>query len=115
MIKKLALAAGLAAGLALAAAGEAAAKVNVDINIGLPGPVYADPTPAWDPGYPVYYANRYVTCAQGGRIVRASGFRNVAALDCRGDTYTYRALARGLRHKVYLRAGNGRIFRVVRF
>lgn len=109
------LAAVMAAGLALTSGGGASAKVNVDINIGLPGPVYADPAPVYDPGYPVYYSNRRVSCAQGAQIVRASGFRNVTSRNCSGGNYIYRAAARGLWHKVYLRAGNGRIYRVDRY
>lgn len=114
MVKFLAAAA-FAAGLSLAAIGNADAKVNVDIGIGIGGPFFVDPYPVYDWGYPVYYSKRYVTCGQGARIVRASGFRDVEARDCRGDTYMYRAKAKGYWNRVYVRASNGRIVAVRRF
>lgn len=101
-------------GLAVAPA-PADAKVNIDINIGIPGPVYVDPVPIYPGwGYPVYYANRWVSCAHGRQIVRSSGFYNVRATDCRGSRYEYIGKSGGRTFWIQLRSSNGRIVKVRR-
>ncbi len=117
-MRKLLAAAGMAVALGLgsvAATGTAQAGVNVDINIGIPGPVYVDPVPIYPGwGYRVYYANRWVNCSQGARIVRASGFWGVRATDCRGSHYQYIGKANGRTFLIQMRAANGRITKVRR-
>ncbi len=51
-----------------------------------------------NPGYarPVYGDDR-ISCRTGQRIVDRSGFSGVRVIECRGDTYTYRA-KRGSKH-----------------
>ncbi len=107
--------ASLAAG-ALVLPQAAEAKVNVDINIGIPGgPVFVDPVPVYPGwGYPVYYARRWVSCAQGARIVRASGFYGVRATDCRGDNYAYIGKSGGRTFWISMRSRNGRIIAIRR-
>jgi hypothetical protein len=117
-MKKLWAATGVAIALGLAGLAvpqTAEAEVNVDINIGIPGPVYVDPVPIYPGwGYPVYYANRWVSCGHGAQIVRRSGFRNVRATDCRGSHYEFLGNSRGRTFLVKMRAANGRIVSVRR-
>jgi hypothetical protein len=104
-----------AAGLAIAMSETAEAKVNVDVNIGIGGPVYVDPVPIYPGwGYPVYYANRWVSCGHGARIVQRSGFYAVRATDCRGSNYEYIGKSGGRTFWIQMRAANGRIIRVRR-
>lgn len=117
-MKKLLAATGVAAAVALAAVAgprDAEARVNVDVNIGIPGPVFVDPVPIYPGwGYPVYWANRWVSCAHGAQIVRASGFRSVRATNCRGAHYEYIGRSGGRTFWIKLRAANGRIVGVRR-
>jgi hypothetical protein len=101
MIMKSLIAAAAFATIAATASAPAQAKVNVDVFLGGFGPGYyvpAEPVyrPVYRPYYPVYegdYRPRYygISCEQGRREVRASGFRNVRALECGGRSFTYRA------------------------
>ncbi len=52
-----------------------------------------------NPGYarPVYGGDDRISCRTGQRIVDRSGFNRVRVIECRGDTYTYRA-KRGSKH-----------------
>ena len=68
-----------------------AAEAKVSIYFGLP---YYSYQPG--PGY-LYYPNRgcyrdQLSCNQARRIVRNRGYRNVSVIECRGRTYTFRAV-----------------------
>lgn len=53
--------------------------------------------------------NRPITCAQGQRILRQRGFRDVRRIDCRGRFFIYRAWRGNQRFEVALRARDGRV------
>jgi len=48
-------------------------------------------TPGYGGHYQADYGDDRISCGQGKRVVRDSGYRNVRTLECRGSTYTYRA------------------------
>ena len=119
MLKRLATAAGLATAIFAGsmAATEARADVDIDIGvgIGIPSGVYVEPVPLY-PGWRhrIYYANRFVTCAQGARIVRASGFNAVRPVECAGRNYRYIGRDGGRTFEIFMKSRTGRIFRIVR-
>jgi len=53
-----------------------------------------------------------ISCWEGRREVRQSGFRNVRAVRCSGDIYRYRATRRGKIWSVRLDAWSGQIVSV---
>ena len=74
------------------------------------------PTSYVSPGYAQVDVNiniggrrRGITCSQGRRIVERRGFRNVRAIDCRGDTFRYSGRRRGDSCRIDVRRRNGQI------
>lgn len=61
-----------------------------------------------NPGYarPVYGDDR-ISCRTGQRIVDRSGFSRVRVIECRGDTYTYRAKRGSKNYRVSVDAYDG--------
>src|SRR4029079_12321164 len=117
MIKNIAAAAGLAtailAGSTRATEAQAGVDIDVGIGLGIPSGVYVEPYPVY-PGWRhrIYYANRRVSCAQGARIVLASGFNRVMPIECRGANYRYIGREGGRTFEIHMRPRTGRIFRV---
>jgi hypothetical protein len=123
IIKTLIAAAAVAATVGVAAA---EAKTNWDIQVQLGGPAY----PVYDRGYDYDYVpvrphhprrpivvvdeveDYGMSCGEGRRLVRGSGFRNVSAFDCDGRTYGYTAWRRGEMYRVTVDAYRGNIVRV---
>lgn len=52
---------------------------------------------------------RMITCAQGHRLLRLRGFRNIRRVDCRGRFYVYRASLGVRRFEVALNSRDGRV------
>jgi hypothetical protein len=52
---------------------------------------------------------RGISCAQGARILRNRGYRNVRERDCRGRYFVYRADIRGRSYEIGVRARDGRV------
>jgi hypothetical protein len=125
IIKTLIAAAAVAATVGVAAPA-AEAKTNWDIQVQLGAPVY----PVYDRGYDyepirphhprrphvidvdIDDADYGISCGEGRRLVRGSGFRNVSAFDCDGRTYGYTAWRRGEMYRVVVDSYRGRIVRV---
>ena len=128
----LAVSAVAAAIVAFAPAAEAHHKkhhIYLNIGIGDPGPGYYDPPPPpprrpryvyEDPdfGYPGpgYDEEDYgLSCGQGRRIVRNSGFYNVSTIECDGQNYKYDAERRGRSYVVKVDSRNGAIIAANRY
>jgi hypothetical protein len=85
----------LLVGLAVTPVGmppEANAQINVDIRIGLD-----------------LSRGRRISCAEGERLLRDRGFRDIRRRDCRGRYFVYRGTRRGGRFEIAIRSSNGRI------
>jgi hypothetical protein len=52
---------------------------------------------------------RGITCAQGARILRNRGYRNVVQRNCTGRNFVYRADIRRSRYEISVRARDGRV------
>jgi hypothetical protein len=52
---------------------------------------------------------RGITCAQGERILRNRGFRDVRRVNCRGRYFVYRGWRGGNRFEIAVRSSNGRV------
>ncbi len=52
---------------------------------------------------------RGITCAQGERILRNRGFRDVRRVNCRGRYFVYRGWRGGSRFEIAVRSSNGRV------
>jgi hypothetical protein len=102
----------------------AMADVDVDVNLGFPGPGYnyydyrVGPDWRFRDGYGWYrpvprpgYGVGRLSCGEARRIVRQSGYRNVAARNCSGRTYTFLATRNGRNVVIYVNSRNGRIWR----
>lgn len=57
---------------------------------------------------------RGITCAQGERILRNRGFRDVRRVNCRGRYFVYRGWRGGNRFEIAVRSSNGRVVDVRR-
>ena len=79
---------------AVAAPMPAQSRVSVNVNIGN--------GTSLDSG-------RRISCAEGARLIRNRGFRDVTRTDCRGRNFTYEASRRGRRYQVVVRARDGRV------
>ena len=113
------ISAGLAAALIMGApAASEAAKVRVGIFFGVPhyrsrggpGYVYRSGYGWYLPSYRVGNVHR-MSCGQAMRIVRNRGYHNVSTVECRGATYTFRAMRNGHRHTVFVNARTGGVWR----
>lgn len=129
LTKSLIAAAAVAATLAVAVpAPEAQAKTNFDIDVNLGLPIYGDGYGygyGYDGGYghdygddgyyPAHggYSHYGISCGEGKRIVRWSGFRKVRAVDCDRPGYKYTAWKHGRKYLVRVN-GAGAITHVKR-
>lgn len=52
---------------------------------------------------------RGITCAQGERLLRNRGFRDIRRIDCRGRYFVYRGWRGGSRFEITVRSSNGRV------
>jgi hypothetical protein len=52
---------------------------------------------------------RRITCAQGERMLRNRGFRDIRRVDCRGRFFVYRARRGGNRFEIAINSHNGRV------
>ena len=52
---------------------------------------------------------RSITCAQGERLLRKRGFRDVRRIDCRGRYFVYRAWRGNSRFEITIRSRDGRV------
>ena len=110
------LASAVAATLALAMPTAADAKTNVQIYFGMPHYGYqVGPDYRYRDGYGWYRPSGYyrgrLSCGEARRIVRNSGFRNVATIECNGRTYTFEATRRGRDVTVFVNSRTGAIWR----
>lgn len=120
-MKSMLLSSLLAATFALAptipTASVAEAKTNVDVGIFFGVPHYSHrlgPDYRFRRGYGWYLPRheRYrMSCGEAKWSVRNRGYRNVATIECRGATYTFRATRNGNRVKVYVNARTGAVWR----
>ena len=116
-MKSFFLAAAAAATLALAMPTAADAKVR--IYLGLEHYDYrVGPDYRYRDGYGWYQDSRYyknnrgrLSCGEARRVVRNSGFRNVATIECNGRTYTFEATRRGRDVTVFVNSRTGAIWR----
>jgi len=118
-MKGLFLATAVAATLAFAMPTTAdAAKVKIYLG-GIPHYGYQlGPDYIYRDGYGWYQDSRYyknnrgrLSCGEARRVVRNSGFRNVATIECNGRTYTFEATRRGRDVTVFVDSRTGRISR----
>jgi hypothetical protein len=116
-MKKLIFASAFAAALAMGLPMAAQADTKVKVYLGLPHYGYqVGPDYRFREGYgwyrPVAVYNRgRVSCGEARRIVRNSGFRNVATIECQGRTYTFEATRRGRDVTVYVNSRTGAVWR----
>lgn len=116
-MKSLFLASAVVATLALAMPTAASAHTNFRLFFGMPHYGYqVGPDYRFRDGYgwyrPTGYYNRgRLSCGEARRVVRNSGFRNVATIECRGRTYTFEATRRGRDVTVFVDSRSGRISR----
>ncbi len=113
-MNRLLLASAFAASLAFALPTAAEAKTTVQIYLGYPHYDYqVDPDYRYRKGYGWYrpsYSGR-LSCNQARRQVIDRGFRRVSTIECRGSTYTFRAIRRGEPVRVYVNARTGAVWR----
>jgi hypothetical protein len=57
---------------------------------------------------------RGISCAQGERLLRNRGFRDVRRINCRGRYFIYRAWRGGSRFEIAVRSRDGRVVDVRR-
>jgi len=57
---------------------------------------------------------RGITCAQGERLLRNRGFRDVRRMDCRGRYFVYRAWRGNSRFEITIRSRDGRVVNIRR-
>jgi hypothetical protein len=57
---------------------------------------------------------RWISCADGRRILQHRGFRDVRARDCRGSIFSYTGRRQGHRWWIDVRSRDGRIVRMHR-
>jgi hypothetical protein len=115
--KPLIAAAALASSLVAIAPEQAKADVdwNIGVNLGHPGiyPGYGYGY-GYEPVHPVHpvYAPSKISCWQGKKAVRWSGFYNVQPVDCQGSAYRYTARKGGAFYRVTVNAFSGQIVKV---
>jgi hypothetical protein len=121
MFKKILMAAGLAAVFSFApGAAEAKVKVYIGGNIGAPGgycyynydPYRCGgygyyPRPGYFIPHPVY--NDRISCGEAKWDLQDRGFRQIAATDCHGKTYTFIAKKRGGTFRIKFNSYSGGI------
>jgi hypothetical protein len=117
MIAKLLLVSAAAGGLFIAQPQAASAGADVDINIGsysyYPVQYDAPDYPRRSYHYDDDYENDYdrMSCWEGRRIVRRSGYRDVRTLRCYGNIYRYSGYRRGRLWRISVDSDTGHIVR----
>jgi hypothetical protein len=104
MITRGLLAASAAIAFVFLAQPDAARAQDIGIGIGV--------TPQYprDPGYRDYDEDEdFISCSEGRRIVRRSGYSSVSSLRCSGDVYRYRGIRRGSAWRISVDASSGAI------
>jgi len=115
-MKKIFLASAFAAALAMGIPLGAEAKTNVMIHLGIPHYGYqVGPDYRFRDGYgwyrPIGINRGRLSCGEARRVVRNSGFRNVATIECNGRTYTFEATRRGRDVTVFVNSRTGAVRR----
>jgi hypothetical protein len=87
------------------------ARADTRIGIGIGGGWYPPP---YEPRYPVYDPDDeddydFISCREGGRILRDSGFHRVRPTRCGAPVYRYEAVKRDRVWSVRVSARSGRI------
>jgi hypothetical protein len=54
-------------------------------------------------------SGRRISCAQGERLLRNRGFRDIRRIDCRGRYFVYRGWRGGNRFEITVRSTDGRV------
>ena len=54
-------------------------------------------------------SGRRISCAQGERLLRNRGFRDIRRIDCRGRHFVYRGWRGGSRFEITVRSSDGRV------
>ena len=54
-------------------------------------------------------SGRRISCAQGERLLRYRGFRDIRRIDCRGRYFVYRGWRGGSRFEITVRSSDGRV------
>jgi hypothetical protein len=79
-----------------------------------PRPVYVEPDDGYD-GYGDDEESYRLSCSEGRRVVRNSGFRDVRAVECDGQNYKYTGYRRGDTWIVMIDSRTGEIIRRNRY
>ncbi len=114
-MKKIFLASAFAAAIAMGLP-MAAEAAKVKVYLGLPHYDYrVGPDYRFRDGYgwyrPVGIYRGRLSCGEARRVVRRSGFRNVATIECNGRTYTFEATRRGRDVTVFVNSRTGAVWR----
>jgi hypothetical protein len=88
-----------ASGLSLFSPSQARADVDVNLYVGPPVGFW----PGWAPG------RRWITCAEGARLVSYRGFNRVSIVECNRPYYRYQARRGGIWYIVRVDARLARI------
>ena len=103
---------------AVATTAPAEAHTNIRIILGVPYYGYqAGPDYRFRNGYGWFRNGRVVnrgnriSCVQAGRIIQNKGYRNIAAKDCQGSTYVFRATRNGNRVQLIVNSRTGAVWR----
>ena len=115
-MKKIVLASVFAAALAMGLPLAAEAHSNVRVYFGMPHYGYqVGPDYRFRDGYgwyrPVGIYRGRLSCGEARRVVRNSGFRNVATIECNGRTYTFEATRRGRDVTMFVDSRTGDVWR----
>ncbi len=115
-MKTFIIAASVAAALVVGMVPTAEAKTTVRIFLGLPHYGYqVGPDYRYRRGYGWYRPGRAATaqmsCGRAKAQVVNKGYRNVSTVECRGSTYTFRAIRYGRRGVVYVNSRTGAVWR----
>jgi hypothetical protein len=115
-MKKLILASTFATAIAMGLPLAAEADTKVRVYLGVPHYGYqVGADYRFRDGYgwyrPIGVHRGRLSCGQARRIVRRSGFRNVATIECNGRTYTFEATRRGRDVSVFVNSRTGAVRR----
>jgi hypothetical protein len=115
-MKKIVLASVFAAALAMGLPLAAEADTNVRVYFGMPHYGYqVGPDYRFRDGYgwyrPIGIHRGRLSRSEARRVVRNSGFRNVATIECNGRTYTFEATRRGRDVTVFVNSRTGDVWR----
>jgi hypothetical protein len=115
-MKKFILASAFAVAITMGLPVAAEADTKVKVYLGLPHYDYrVGPDYRFRDGYgwyrPVGIYRGRLSCGEARRVVRRSGFRNVATVECNGRTYTFEATRRGRDVTVFVNSRTGAVWR----